>query len=324
MKYKPTIIASLCLAAIGLSGVAQAQLNAYGTAARVNGVEISNEALERNFEEYQRDKNVNIAAIRYPNRITMMRREVLDRLIDQEITWQAAQEHELYASDQEIEAAIQEVRTQFSSEQDYVGRLALEGYTVDGYRDHLRQVLSANKYLGSVTSNAVISDAEVHEFYVANPVKFQLPEGVWARHILLRLEQNADKKTADAVYERANILLDRLRAGEDFAAVAVEASEDTSAAQGGDLGYFSRGKMVQPFEDAAFAMQAGDLSGIVESRFGLHIIKLEDHQDAQTVPEDVARERITQHLMQAKGQQLVNDELAALRSAASIEVLAAR
>jgi peptidyl-prolyl cis-trans isomerase C len=313
-----------CLILLGVFGVAEAQLNAYGTAARVNGVDISNEMLERNFEEYQRDRDVNIAAIRYPNRVTMMRREVLDQLINQEIIWQAAQKNELLASDDEVEAALQQVREQFTTEQDYVGRLAAEGFTVDAYREHVRQILSAKKYMSSVAETVAISDAAVHEFYVDNPVRFQLPEAVKARHILLKLAQGADEESRGAVQAQAQEILQRLLAGEDFAAVAKETSEDSSAAQGGDLGYFPRGKMVKPFEDAVFALQPGEMSGIVESPFGLHIIKVDDRQEAQTVAEEAAKERITQHLKQTKSQQLIVDELATLRAAADIEVLAAQ
>ena len=315
------IIACLCLVLLGLCNVAEAQLHAYGTAARVNGVDISNEKLERNFEEYLRDNDVNIAAIRYPNRVTMMRQKVLDQLIDQEVIWQAAQQHELLATDEEVEEAMQQVRAQFGDEQDFIGRLAVEGFTVESYQSHVHQTLSAKKYMESATSAIEVSDAEVHEFYVDNPGKFQLAEGVRARHILLKLAQDADEETRDAVHDRAGDLLDRLLAGEDFASVAIEASEDASAAQGGDLGYFSRGKMVKPFDDAAFALRAGQMSGIVESQFGLHIIKVDDHQDAQTVAEEIAKERIIQQLVQAKRQQSMSDELAALRAAASIEVL---
>ena len=317
---------TFCKAIVGLfllccSMSAQAQLNAYGTVARVNGVDISNESLERNFEEYQRDKEVNIAAIRYPNRVTMMRREVLESLITQELIWQAAQEFGAIANEDLVDDSLQQASAQFNSQADFVGRLAAEGYTVDSYREHLRVVLSAQQYLASVASEVTVSDAECHEFYVANPEKFALPEAVHARHILLQLKSQTDVAMREQVQERALELLARLEAGEDFAALAVEASQDSSAAQGGELGYFPRGKMVKSFEDAAFALQPGEISGIVESPFGLHIIKVEDHQSAQTVPEALAKERIKAHLLETKRQQSAADEIATLRASATIEHL---
>jgi len=304
------------------SGTAESQVSAHGTAARVDGVEISNAALERNFEEYQRENNVMIAAIRYPKRVSMMRREVLDRMIEREILWQAAQKKELVADNQELEEAMQQVREQFDSEENFTLRIAKEGYTVDSYRAHIRQMLSAKKYLASVASDVDVSDAECHDFYVANPEKFQLPESVWARHILLKLAPQADEETRQAVHDKAHDLLGRLQAGADFATLAREESQDSSAVQGGDLGYFPRGKMVKPFDEAAFGLQTGELSGIVESGFGLHIIKVEDRQAPQTVPEAEVKALIKAHLLQVKSQQAVVMEIAALRAAANIEVLA--
>ncbi len=314
----------LAPALLCLGGVAGAQVNAYGTAAKVNGVEISNSALERNFAEYQEDNQINIAAIRYPKRVNEMRREVLEKLIDQEVLWQAAQRAELIASDEDVEEAVQSVRSQFTSEQKFLARLASESFTVDSYRVHMRRVLSANEYAKSFASGIEVSDAEVHDFYVANQPKFQVPEGARARHILLKMSAQADEETQAAIYDAAGKLLERINAGEDFAAIAIAESQDSSAAQGGDLGYFPRGQMVKSFDDAVFALQAGEVSGIVRTPFGLHIIKVEDREDAQMVPEELAKERIVQYLGQVKGDQLIKDEVAALREAASIELLAAQ
>lgn len=305
-----------------IAGAAPAQVGAVGIAARVNGVEITHAAVERNFEEYQRDNQVNIGAIRYPDRVTKMRHEVLEQLIDKEILWQAAKATQQIASDAEVEAALQQVRGQFSSDSEYLTRLAIEGFDPDSYREHLLRLLSARKYVASITDNVNISDADVHEFYVANPDKFQLPEGVRARHILLKLARDADEESRRAVFDKAQQLLQQLQDGADFADLATRESQDSSASGGGDLGYFPRGKMVQPFEEAAFALQPGEMSGIVESPFGLHIIKVEDHQAAQTVPESAARERILGHLKELRSQQAFADELAALRANADIEIMA--
>lgn len=302
---------------------AQAQHSGWGTAATVNGVEISNATLEKNFEEYQRDKNINIAAIRYPNRITLMRRNVLNQLVDQEVIWQQVQDSELVASDLELEEAMTQVRAQFESEAAFINRLRLEGYSLDSYREHVRQLSSTRNYFDSITAQVSVSEAERHEFYVSNPDKFQMPEVIRARHILLKLDPKATAATRDEVRNKAQHLLDRIRSGADFAILAQQESEDSSAAKGGDLGYFPRGQMVAPFEQAAFELQPGEISDIVESVFGLHIIRLEDHQEAQTVPEDIASERIDTYLLQAKSQVAIDQEVAALRAAATIKILAA-
>ena len=125
-----------------------------------------------------------------------------------------------------------------------------------------------------------------------------------------------------AIEAQAEELLDRLVSGEDFAALAMEASQDGSASRGGDLGFFAREQMVERFSDAAFELQPGQISGLVRTRFGLHIIKVEDRRPAQTVPEEVAADYIRTHLSQVKSEQKMVETLASLRAAATIEIIA--
>jgi len=250
-----------------------------------------------------------------------MRREVLDGLVDQELLWQAAQDKGLVAGPQAIDSAVQQVRAQFKTEIDYVSRLATEGFTPESYHAHVKKVLSAKEYLAAATSTVEVGDDESHAFYLANPDKFELPEAVRARHILLRLTPQDDEKKRNAIMEKATSILERLAAGEDFASIARVESQDPRAGDGGDLGYFPRGKMVPKFEEAAFALQPGETSGIVETRFGLHIIKVVDRQKAQTVPEDAAKERIREFLLSQKQKQAATAAIAALRKAANIEIV---
>jgi hypothetical protein len=126
-----------------------------------------------------------------------------------------------------------------------------------------------------ITADTVVSDDELRGRY-----EEQTPGArVRARHILLRYPAQATPEQRDSVRSRADALLARLRDGADFAALATEASEDPgSASRGGDLGFFTRGDMVKPFEDAAFAMEPGEVSDVVESPFGLHIIRVEEKE----------------------------------------------
>lgn len=134
--------------------------------------------------------------------------------------------------------------------------------------------------------------------YLANPDKFQAPEQIRARHLLI------GKNTPDAK-AKAEELLKQLQGGADFATLAKEKSEDTgSGARGGDLGVFSRGRMVPPFEEAAFALQKpGELSGLVETQFGYHIIQLVERRPAGQRSFDEVKEG----LMRETETALIND-----------------
>ena len=121
--------------------------------------------------------------------------------------------------------------------------------------------------------------------YRAEPARFNLPEQIRVRHILI------DPRSCDAE-NRIRQLLEQARAGADFAALAQANSQDPgSAPRGGDLGFFARGKMAPEFEQAAFALKnPGDLSDVVRSEFGLHIIRLEERKPSQQQPFDAVRE----------------------------------
>lgn len=133
--------------------------------------------------------------------------------------------------------------------------------------------------------------ALAQETYRANPADYQSPEQVQARHILLKVEPGA---AAAAARAKLDALAERARNGEDFAALAREASEDQGSAEnGGDLGYFGRGRMVPPFEAAAFALtDPGQLSPVVETQFGLHLIQLVERKPGSTKPFAEVREQI--------------------------------
>lgn len=293
----------------------------YGVAARVNGVPISNQTLENSYQEYLREKNVNIGAIRYPNRIKAMRREVLDLLIDQELAWQAAQAQGVVADEQQVAESVALMSEPYESEAAFHRELEQAGFTAQSYREHIRRLVSADRYLEEAVGQVTVSDEEIARFYEDNAERFLIPSTVRARHILLKLAPGADQATGDAVLERMQGIATELERGEHFALLATRYSEDKTAAAGGDLGYFTRGQMVAPFEEVAFTLEPGQVSGIVRTRFGLHLIRVEDRQPARPVPLENARGRIEAHLIEVKRDTLRKERLKALRDAADIEIL---
>lgn len=144
---------------------------------------------------------------------------------------------------------------------------------------------------------------DIDKFYTSHMNRYRQGKKVNARHILVKVAENAsddDKKKARAKLEEAK---KRVDGGEDFAKVATEVSEDSSAKQGGSLGLFGEGAMVKPFEEAAFALKKGEISGVVESRFGFHVIKVEEIQDAVTKEQKDVETEIAKQLM-VEGAQL--------------------
>ena len=157
---------------------------------------------------------------------------------------------------------------------------------------------------------AATHKAEIEKFYTSHMNRYRQGKKVNARHILIKVAETAsddDKKAARAKLEAAK---KRVDGGEDFAKVATEVSEDSSKAQGGSLGLFGEGAMVKPFEEAAFALKKGEISGIVESRFGFHVIKVEEIQDAVTKELKDAELEIAKQLIVEGGQRIEAEKYA--------------
>jgi len=143
------------------------------------------------------------------------------------------------------------------------------------------------------------SDAErVRVAYDERSDEFDRPEQVRARHILVRLPEEADAETEAAARERMDAIVERIREGADFADVALEVSEDPgSKDQGGDLGFFSRGGIVAPLEEAAFSLEPGEISEVIRTPSGLHLIRVEERRAAMVVPFEEARDEIARDLI---------------------------
>lgn len=172
----------------------------------------------------------------------------------------------------------------------------------DRVKYHQRRALR-DAYFDASIRNAVSEEA-AKKIYDEKIGSVKPEQEVHARHILVATEAEA-KEVAE-----------RLKKGEDFATVAKEKSKDTNA-EGGDLGFFARGQMLKPFEDAAFALDVGKISDPVQTQFGWHIIKVEEKRDQPAPTFDQVKEAILSQLVQQKAQDVVTG----LRDAAKIEVV---
>ena len=162
----------------------------------------------------------------------------------------------------------------------------------------------------ALAASQVVSDAAVADFYQKNAAQFATPEVAHARHILVRVDEKASAEDQAKAKARIEAVAARLKAGEDFAAVAKEVSEDPgSAVQGGDLGWFQHGQMVPEFDKAAFALKTGEVSEPVKTQFGWHLILLEERKEAGQKPLDEVKDQIRQRLAQDEAAGKVQEAL---------------
>jgi len=161
-----------------------------------------------------------------------------------------------------------------------------------------------------VLAQVEVKDGEVAEYYALHKDdKFTEPEQVRARHILVKTPAGGDADAKATARKKAEGLLAKVKAGGDFAALAKASSEDPgSAAQGGDLGLFSRGRMTPAFEEAAFALPAGGVSEVVETPFGFHVIRVEEHRSGGAKPLEAVRDEIADTLKHERALELARKQ----------------
>jgi peptidyl-prolyl cis-trans isomerase D len=153
-----------------------------------------------------------------------------------------------------------------------------------------------------------VKDREVEDYYEENLEVFKQKRQVRARHILFKLAQDAPEQEEEKVKEKALSVLKRAREGDDFAALAKKHSEGPTAKKGGDLGYFSPGQMVKPFEEGAYKLKKGEISDLVRTPFGYHIIKVEDIKEARTKPLEEVKEQIKETLRNMTSTDLAHEK----------------
>lgn len=206
---------------------------------------------------------------------------VLERMINDElILIQAQQDTTISVKPDEIDQAladhIQSLKSQFADEDEFQKELTREGLTERDlrvrYRREVRNQLMKQKLVQRKLGDVAVSNGEVRDFFKQYKDSLPIqPEGIKLSHILLPIEPSS--MTVDSARARITRILREINGGLDFAEAAKRYSEDATAAGGGDLGWFGKGEMVPTFEAAAFALTAGQISGVVKTRYGFHIIQ---------------------------------------------------
>jgi peptidyl-prolyl cis-trans isomerase C len=247
---------------------------------------------------------------------------ILDDLINRELLYQAGQQKGISVSPEEARSEIDGMKKKFEKAEDFAAALKSLQMTEDQMAASIQRDMTVHRFVQEeILAGVVVTDEEKHEFYDSHPEFFKTPEQVRASHILAKLDETAGDDDQAAARKKIEDVNQKLKNGEDFAETAKTYSEGPSAAQGGDLGYFARGQMVPSFEEAAFALDVGAMSGIVQTRFGYHIILCTDRKPAGTASYEAEAEKISQHLQQAKSEKAVSACVEGLREAAKIEKL---
>lgn len=240
----------------------------------------------------------------------------LEKLLARELIFQAAMARGLVADEEQIAEEKRKIAANFPSEAEFYATLAKGGISAEAYHRMLRQDVTVNMASAAKSAELVEPDeADIRRFYEHYPGQLVRQGRVRASHILIRIDPENPAVARE--------LMARIQAqlgDTDFAELARRYSQCPSAPGGGDLGYFRRGDMVREFEQAVFAAKVGEVVGPVQTQFGLHLVKLLDHQPDSPLTLEEARPKIIRFLRDQQGAKLLQDWVAELRALATIEI----
>ena len=285
--------------------------------ARVNGVEVSREAL---IDEAQAAYEQLRQLGQSPPLDAAFYRNALDQRIASILLEAEAESRGIAATSEDIEQRFAQVRSRFDSEEAFQRSLETQGLTLEGAKAELAQEISRYKYIESVIVPSIeITDEAMRSFYDQNLQHMRQPERVKLRHILIQIPAGASEEERQQARQRADGVLQRVQAGEDFAALAREHSDDGTREQGGELPWIQRGQTLPPFEQAAFALAPGDRSAVVETDLGFHVIQAVDRQAPRVAEFDEVKDRIRIVLQSEEAQDRLREAVEDLMAKAQVE-----
>ncbi len=287
--------------------------------AQVNGGEVSREIFVRSFSTLKNELQRVGRAVTDEN-IEAVKRNLLDSIVNTELLYQESKSRNMAVDDKEIAAQFAKIKTQFPTEEDFNKSLSRELYTADELKMEIRKGQMINSLLDAdVYGKVNVSEKDAKKYYDENRDIFQRPETIKARHILIKLEKNADSETVAKAKKEMKEISKKQKEGVDFSELAKQYSEGPSAPNGGDLGYFPRGAMVKEFEDTAFALKPGEVSDIVRTPFGLHLIKAEDAREAGIMEFAEIKDKVIGRLEMLEKRKVLEAYISELRKKADIK-----
>ena len=310
MRIK-AVIAGVIIMIVSLQPSLWAAEKKPGIIAVVNGKEIALDDFSR--ELYRLERMIlNAGKPLTCPQITRLRTEVAEGLVRRELLFQEGK-NKVHVTDAEINGELDKLRGEFQSGADFAKASA-------ALRVQVEQALVIRKIIDDqFASKAVVTDKEIRSYYDENRDSFRQPEQVKASHILIKTDAGNEAGKAAARKKMEDIRKKALE-GQDFASLARTYSEDVTGPKGGDLGYIRQGQILKPVEDALFALKPGEVSEVVETGIGYHLVKAYDRKPETTIPFETVKDRLRTLLKQGKGQQEANAYIGKVREKARVEI----
>jgi len=293
---------------------------------RVNGAEITRGDIQEVMAAAMQQIGGQVPPQQLQQMQAQMYNNVREQLITKKLMDAAVAAANVVVSEEDLAAAMEEIRASVPPGQDLEAALAASGTTLEELGENVKEQLATRKFLESQTEDITdATEAEAKEFYDSNPDRFKKPESVSASHILIKFDEtDTDEAKAEKKAQLETIRADIIAETITFQDAAATNSHCPSSAQGGSLGTFGKGQMVPEFEVAAFTQEIDEVGDIIETQFGYHLIKVTDRQEEGAVDFEEAKEQIMAFLSSQKKQEAVAAFVKSLRDSATIEVISAQ
>ena len=258
-----------------------------------------------------------------PDQMLGYQRQVLGKLVDQELLVQTAAKTKVPDVDKKVEEQVAQIKASFPDPKMFEEQLKKVGRSEERLRADVRQMVTVQAFIeAEFASKVKIGDDQIKAFYDEHPDYFEKPAQIRASHILVSVPPDATEEAKKAKRAAIDKARERVTTGkEDFAKVAAEMSDCPSKQKGGDLDFFGKGQMVAEFDKAAFALKPGEISDVVTTQFGYHVIKQTGAQAAEKRPLDAMKESIEKFLKKQQVDKQLGQFIEAQRKTAKVETL---
>lgn len=300
---------------------AVAKIPATTVLARVNGTDIPAGQLEQTMKLFL-EKNGQEPGSVPAARLQELRKQLLDSLVNTELLYQASQAAKIGVTEESIARALQTLQGKFPSEQEFTRYLQGQGLSVEEMKNRIRRNLATEQLVKQeVEPKISVTEPEISEYYQKNKERMRRPEAVKLSEIFVRSDSRASADAKAKARQKIESLLKEVRSGKDFAALARQFSESPDAKDGGEMGYVTRDGTLPVLAESAFKLKVGEVSDVVETPFGYHILKVTARRPAGDVTLAEAKPQISSFLHQQKEREAFNVYLGKLKAGAKIEIL---
>jgi peptidyl-prolyl cis-trans isomerase SurA len=255
-------------------------------------------------------------------RVRELRQKVLEKLIEEKLIDQEARRLGVKVTSKEVEANIEEIRRRsVGTQEDLEKALAQEGLTLEAFKKQIEKKLQNTKLVNlSVKVELKEGEKDLRDFYQKNIERYQSNEFYRPGHILFAIPKGATTDEIREIRHKCQMVLDKIKAGEDFGEMALLYSQDASSKDRGDLGFFKKGELLPALEREALRLQVGEISGIVRTDFGFHIIKLIDKKGGGPLPFEEVIEKVKADYYEKEMEKAFKQFLTKLREKSVIEI----